>query len=637
MAKLTLTDVGNLQNEGSAVNTINNNSTATEVALENTLSRDGTSPNQMVADLDMNSNQILNCPFATTAGEPTLAQYNASAVRFDIVQSLTAGQQQQARDNIGSGAGGGGGGGGSVSSVFGRSGVVTADIGDYTVAQVTGAAPLASPTFTGVPAAPTAAPGTNNTQLATTAFVQAAAGGGGAVSSVFARSGAVVAVAGDYTATQITNTPAGGIAAITVQAAITELDTEKANLASPTFTGVPAAPTAAGGTNSTQIATTSFVTTAGNLKADLASPTFTGVPAAPTAAASTNTTQIATTAFVDTSFVKTPATNTADNVPQWNGANSKTLKNGLTVGTGANNLIQLNGSSQLPAVDGSLLTGISAASTTNFNCGILARSSATLLTFTPYNGDRIKINGTVFAIPTAGIAGLANTSVFVNGTGASNLAASTLYYVYAFSNAGTVTADFSTTSHATSTTAGNVGVEIKSADNTRTLIGMIRTNGSSQFVNSTSQRFVLNWFNKKEIVARANYTTDRAVTGATFTENNAELQPEILVWSGDPIHIFMNGVGAVTSGVGTIYVALTTDNTAIVSSAEGQSAGTSAAAGYSFFVACSMVSYLSEGYHFAQVFSKANAGGVTVTLGGGGGGVTSFPDTRTYLYAKVLG
>jgi hypothetical protein len=35
-------------------------------------------------------------------------------------------------------------------------------------------APLVSPTFTGNPAAPTATPGTNTTQLATTAFVQAA-------------------------------------------------------------------------------------------------------------------------------------------------------------------------------------------------------------------------------------------------------------------------------------------------------------------------------------------------------------------------------------------------------------------------------------------------------------------------------
>lgn len=51
--------------------------------------------------------------------------------------------------------------------------------------------------------------------------------GGGGVSSVFTRSGAVVAASGDYTATQVTNTPAGTIAATTVQAAIDELDTEK--------------------------------------------------------------------------------------------------------------------------------------------------------------------------------------------------------------------------------------------------------------------------------------------------------------------------------------------------------------------------------------------------------------------------
>lgn len=47
------------------------------------------------------------------------------------------------------------------------------------------------------------------------------------VNTVFGRTGTVVATAGDYTATQITNTPAGNIAATTVQAAINELDTEK--------------------------------------------------------------------------------------------------------------------------------------------------------------------------------------------------------------------------------------------------------------------------------------------------------------------------------------------------------------------------------------------------------------------------
>lgn len=56
----------------------------------------------------------------------------------------------------------------------------------------------------------------------------------------------------------IVNTPAGAIAATTVQAALNELDTEKAPLASPALTGTPTAPTAANGTNTTQIATTAF-------------------------------------------------------------------------------------------------------------------------------------------------------------------------------------------------------------------------------------------------------------------------------------------------------------------------------------------------------------------------------------------
>jgi hypothetical protein len=53
-----------------------------------------------------------------------------------------------------------------VTSVAGRTGAIT-----LAVADVSGAAPLASPTFTGTPAAPTATAGTSTTQLATTAFV----------------------------------------------------------------------------------------------------------------------------------------------------------------------------------------------------------------------------------------------------------------------------------------------------------------------------------------------------------------------------------------------------------------------------------------------------------------------------------
>lgn len=61
MAKLTLADVSNiLGSPTSAQNTINSNSRLIETALENTVSRDGTTPNQMSADFDMNNNDILN-------------------------------------------------------------------------------------------------------------------------------------------------------------------------------------------------------------------------------------------------------------------------------------------------------------------------------------------------------------------------------------------------------------------------------------------------------------------------------------------------------------------------------------------------------------------------------------------------
>jgi hypothetical protein len=126
----------------------------------------------------------------------------------------------------------------AVSSVFGRTGVVVATSGDYSVGQVTGAAPLASPTFTGVPLAPTAGLSDNTTQIATTAFVKGQGYLTVAVTSVFTRSGAVTAQTGDYTVGQVTGA---------------------APLASPTFTGVPAAPTPSLGDNSTTLATTAYV------------------------------------------------------------------------------------------------------------------------------------------------------------------------------------------------------------------------------------------------------------------------------------------------------------------------------------------------------------------------------------------
>lgn len=56
----TLNDLTSLSNETSAINTINNNNAAIQDAFANTLSLDGSTPNTMQADLDMDGYAILN-------------------------------------------------------------------------------------------------------------------------------------------------------------------------------------------------------------------------------------------------------------------------------------------------------------------------------------------------------------------------------------------------------------------------------------------------------------------------------------------------------------------------------------------------------------------------------------------------
>jgi hypothetical protein len=65
MPKLTLTDI---ESGYASVAALNANFTAIENAIENTVSRDGTSPNSMSGDLDMNGRGILNVGSLTIGG-----------------------------------------------------------------------------------------------------------------------------------------------------------------------------------------------------------------------------------------------------------------------------------------------------------------------------------------------------------------------------------------------------------------------------------------------------------------------------------------------------------------------------------------------------------------------------------------
>lgn len=70
MSKITLTDLDSLTNETTALNALNSNFQIIQDAIDNLLSRDGTLPNSMGANLDMNSYRIQNLPEAVSPTEP---------------------------------------------------------------------------------------------------------------------------------------------------------------------------------------------------------------------------------------------------------------------------------------------------------------------------------------------------------------------------------------------------------------------------------------------------------------------------------------------------------------------------------------------------------------------------------------
>lgn len=135
-------------------------------------------------------------------------------------------------------------------------------------------APLTSPSFSGAPSAPTPAGGTNTTQLATTAFVQneiASFGAGDMLKADYdsdddgkvdaAEVADAVAWSG-VTGKPSTFTPSAHGHSISDVTGLQGALDGKAPLSSPSLTGTPTAPTAAGGTSNTQIATTAFVSAA---------------------------------------------------------------------------------------------------------------------------------------------------------------------------------------------------------------------------------------------------------------------------------------------------------------------------------------------------------------------------------------
>jgi len=220
----------------------------------------------------------------------------------------------------------------------------------------------------------------------------------------------------------------------------------------------------------------------------------------------------------------------------------------------------------------------------------LVYTSSTTLTLLPFNGPGyLQINGSAQQIPGSGVT-LANTG----------LTAATLYYVYAYMSGATMTLEAVTTGHATSS-----GIEIKSGDVTRTLVGMIYTGSGSPgtFVDSTSQRYVASFFNRRgrEIVGAQESATTTSTSATVLNSGN---NATCVTWGDEATSYSVSSYVSSSAANDAVNMQIGLDT-----SLSGQFGYTTfSGSGYWNTITLNYSAIFSEGFHTLATYGWVSAG-----------------------------
>lgn len=243
---------------------------------------------------------------------------------------------------------------------------------------------------------------------------------------------------------------------------------------------------------------------------------------------------------------------------------------------------------------------------------------ATHLKLIPFKGNLIPIktisDWEIREIPSAGI------TYTISG-----LSASTVYYVYLYDSGGTLTLELSTTGHVTD---GNTGVEVKSGDATRTIVGMVKADGSTEF----SAWWTLSWFNRLPKSKLAPLSVTAGTTSDTMTSVSSELHLGFLTWGHVEIvavgHWWRNGGGDTYGRTG-----LAIDSTSTLSSKSSMASCRWYAADYWMPFSARLADEIAEGYHYPALLGRGNNTSATIYWGGAG----TQHDGQCSLSVKVEG
>ena len=214
----------------------------------------------------------------------------------------------------------------------------------------------------------------------------------------------------------------------------------------------------------------------------------------------------------------------------------------------------------------------------------------------PVQGNRIVINGTQQAIPSAGVS-----------LAPAGLTPSTLYYIYAYMNSGTMTLEASATGHSTSTVNG---VEIKTGDATRSFVGWAYPVTGPAFADSATQRLVVSFFNRRAKELNGAGTAGATTTSTTMVELTTTARVQFIATGDDAYDVTVSGYASNGTGGQSTETVPGVDGSAI----GGTTIGTSATAGYFSSHASRSSSTSAEGYHYVTPLGCVTGGTGTFTV-----------------------